>query len=100
MRHGRSSWLLMYRIRLTTISLDDFLKKYDAPRTIDYMSVDTEGSEYDILSVFPFEDWDIRLLTVEHNYTPARENICALLESHGYVRTEMQFDDWYAKPPE
>lgn len=87
-------------IRLTTISLDDFLQKYDAPRIIDYMSVDTEGSEYDILSAFPFEDWDIRLLTVEHNYTPAREDIRALLESHGYVRTEMQFDDWYAKPPE
>ena len=87
-------------IRLTTISLDAFLKKYDAPRRIDYLSVDTEGSEYEILAAFPFEEWDIRLLTVEHNYTPMREDIRALLEGHGYVRTEKQFDDWYAKPPE
>lgn len=86
-------------ITLQSISLDDFLKKYDAPRTIDYLSIDTEGSEYEILKAFPFADWDIRLLTVEHNFTPIREDIRILLEGHGYTRTEMQWDDWYAKAP-
>ncbi len=86
-------------ITLQSISLDDFLKKYDAPRCIDYLSIDTEGSEYDILRTFPFEDWDIRLLTVEHNFTPIREDIRILLEGHGYSRTERQWDDWYAKAP-
>lgn len=85
-------------VTLQSISLDDFLKKHDAPRTIDYLSIDTEGSEYDILSAFPFEDWDIRLVTVEHNFTPIRQEIRALMEQHGYICTEMQWDDWYAKP--
>ncbi len=84
-------------VTLQSISLDDFLKKYDAPRTIDYLSIDTEGSEYDILSSFPFEDWNIRLMTVEHNFTPMRQKIRALMEQHGYVCTEMQWDDWYTK---
>lgn len=87
-------------IRLTTIALDDFLRKHGAPRRIDYLSIDTEGSEYEILSAFPFEEWDIRLLTVEHNFTPIREDIRRLLEGHGYVRTKMKWDDWYAKTDE
>lgn len=84
-------------LRLTTISLDDFLRKYGAPHRIDYMSIDTEGSEYEILKSFPFEDWDIRLLTIEHNFTPLREQIRTLLERHGYACTEREWDDWYVK---
>lgn len=86
-------------VTLESISLDDFLKKYNAPRVIDYMSVDTEGSEYDILSAFPFDDWDIRLLTIEHNFTPMRQEIRSLLEGHGYQCVEAQWDDWYIKTP-
>lgn len=85
-------------LELTTISLHDFLTAQGAPKTIDYLSIDTEGSEYDILAAFPFETWDIRLITVEHNFTPIRAQIADLLEGHGYVRTEARWDDWYTKP--
>lgn len=85
-------------LNLTTISLDDFLKSHNAPKSIDYLSIDTEGSEYAILSEFPFSEWNIRFITVEHNNTPMREKIRVLLEGQGYSRTEQQWDDWYAKP--
>jgi FkbM family methyltransferase len=78
-----------------TISLHDFLIKYKAPHTIDYLSIDTEGSEYEILRNFPFEKWNVRLITVEHNFTPMRERIHELLTSKGYSRQEAQWDDWY-----
>jgi len=85
-------------IELETISLDAFLKKHDAPHRIDYLSIDTEGSEFEILEAFPFADWDIRLLTIEHNFTPIRAKIRKLMEEHGYICTEQKWDDWYAKP--
>ncbi|MEL7444435.1 MAG: FkbM family methyltransferase [Pseudomonadota bacterium] len=84
-------------LTLSTISLDDFLRTNGAPKKIDYVSVDTEGSELDILSAFPFEKWDVRLWTIEHNFTPDRKEIFELMSSHGYLRKEVQFDDWYYK---
>lgn len=85
---------------VTTISLADMLEKYGAPRQIDYLSIDTEGSEYDILSHFDFSKYDIRVITCEHNYTPMRQKIHTLLSKAGYVRKLeqiSQFDDWYVK---
>ncbi|WP_333873164.1 FkbM family methyltransferase [Methylobacter sp.] len=80
---------------LPTISLDDFLIELGAPREIDYLSVDTEGSEFEILNAFPFEKWHIRLLTIEHNFTARRADIRILMERHGYRCIEQQWDDWY-----
>jgi FkbM family methyltransferase len=82
-------------VELVTVSLDDFLKQHSAPHKIDYMSIDTEGSEFDILNAFPFDDWDISCLTVEHNFSSTRDKIYNLLKSKGYKRVEAQFDDWY-----
>lgn len=83
-----------------TISLNDLLLKHRAPKTIDYLSIDTEGSEYEILQSFNFSEFSIGIITVEHNYTPQRELIFALLTSHGYKRKYdniSAFDDWYVK---
>jgi FkbM family methyltransferase len=84
-------------LTLTAISLNDFLEQHNAPREIDYLSIDTEGSEFEILENFPFDRWHIRLLTVEHNFTQRRADIRALLEQQGYRCTEQQWDDWYEK---
>jgi FkbM family methyltransferase len=83
-----------------TISLEDLLKKYSAPRSIDYLSIDTEGSEYEILSNFNFDAYDIKTITCEHNYMPEREQIYRLLTSKGYFRIDAdksRWDDWYTK---
>lgn len=85
------------RTRFTTESLHDLLTRLGAPRDIDYLSIDTEGSELSILSTFPFDRWNVRLITVEHNFSSDREPIRALLERHGYRRTEAQWDDWYER---
>lgn len=84
-------------VTLTSISLDEFLKQHNAPREIDYMSIDTEGSEYDLLRSFPLTEWNIKLLSIEHNYSKQRELIHSLLRKHGYIRTERDWDDLYEK---
>lgn len=81
-----------------TISLNDLLTKYEAPRKIDYLSIDTEGSEFEILQGFDFRRYEIGVITCEHNYTQTRERIHDLLSANGYVRKYVnlsRFDDWY-----
>jgi len=85
---------------INTISLEDMLDKYNAPREIDYLSIDTEGSEYEILSNFNFDKYKFRTITCEHNFTPDREKIFSLLTANGYVRKLEEcsrFDDWYVR---
>jgi len=81
-----------------TISLSDLLDSYNAPKYIEYISIDTEGSEFEILSSFDFDAYRFGLITVEHNFTSNRESINELLIMNGYTRIleeVSQFDDWY-----
>ena len=83
-----------------TITLNDLLKFHSAPKEIDYLSIDTEGSELEILSAFDFSRYEISIITVEHNYTGNRKKIHHLLSRNGYERVfeqYSQFDDWYLK---
>jgi FkbM family methyltransferase len=86
------------RYLVETISLEDLLDSQNAPRFIDYLSIDTEGSEFEILNAFNFERYSFGLITCEHNYTDHREQVFNLLVSKGYRRVlehMSQFDDWY-----
>lgn len=81
-----------------TISLLDLLRKYGAPSRIDYLSVDTEGSEFPILKSFDFNQFQFSVITVEHNFTPLRDELYSLLSGNGYTRVFQElsiFDDWY-----
>ena len=71
---------------LETISLNDLLEKYNAPKIIDYLSIDTEGSEYEILKNFDFKSYKFKVITCEHNYNENREKIYNLLSDNGYKR--------------
>jgi len=84
-------------IKVKTLSLIDILDKANAPSFIEYMSLDTEGSEYEILKDFDFEKYTFGLIDIEHNYIePRRTEIMNLLISKGYVyKGENKWDDMY-----
>jgi len=83
-------------VRKTARTLRSLLREVGAPPIIDYWSLDTEGSELAILRSFPFDEFRFRVLTVEHNRTPAREEIRRFLESKGLHRVrDLGIDDGY-----
>lgn len=84
-------------IDVATISLIDLLNENNAPSFIEYLSLDTEGSEYEILKDFDFTKYIFGLIDVEHNYEePTRTKIRTLLESNGYNYIgENKWDDCY-----
>jgi len=88
--------------QVTTVSLFDLLEQNNSPEVIDYLSVDTEGSEFDILKNFNFNSkYQIKLITVEHNYVKDnRERLKNLLEENQYIRILpkiSKWDDWYIR---
>lgn len=88
------------RYQKETISLEDLLIQNNAPAFIDYLSIDTEGSEFEILRAFDFTKFSFGLISVEHNYRENRQEIHKLLTSAGYVRIFSEislWDYWYVK---
>ncbi|WJR66044.1 FkbM family methyltransferase [Neorhizobium sp. CSC1952] len=88
------------QIEMQTISLLDLLIKFNAPEVIDYISIDTEGNEFDILENFDFQRFDIRFFSLEHNFTEAEAKLDNLMRKNGYERVFKditKFDAWYRK---
>jgi len=80
-----------------TETLTDILDRLEAPKYIQYMSIDTEGAEVEILKGIDFSKYTFGLLNVEHNYnTQQRNQQREILEANGYkFLRENQFDDYY-----
>jgi len=87
-------------VEVETVSLNDLLRQHNAPHDIDYISIDTEGSELDILEPFDFKRWSVMLFSVEHNATGLEQGVDRLMQRHGYERRYpgiSKFDAWYRK---
>jgi FkbM family methyltransferase len=93
-------------IKVPAITLMDLLKKHDAPKVIDYINIDTEGSEWEILKDFDFSEYAFLTLTIEHNYWSGtnwdekekvkKDNIRNLLCQNGYILDEeLPWEDWF-----
>lgn len=84
-------------VSVNTITLQDLLEKYKSPNTIHYLSLDTEGSEYKILTSINFKIYKFMYINVEHNYIePQRTDIKNLLVNNGYLyKGENKWDDDY-----
>jgi FkbM family methyltransferase len=95
--HDRSQY---ETIHVETISLNDLLVEQCAPAHIDYISMDTEGSEFDILSTFDFDRFRVDLFSIEHNRTSNEIKIDTHMAERGYERAypdNSHFDGWYRR---
>jgi FkbM family methyltransferase len=66
---------------------------------IDYISLDIEGGEIDLLKSFPFEICDVHLISVEHNFREAdMKEISEFLETKNFrksLESETEWDAFY-----
>ena len=67
-------------LTLYTVPIIELLRKYNAPKTIDYLSLDIEGAEYAVMKDFPFELYKFKIMTVER----PSQALADLLHSQGY----------------
>jgi len=89
-------------IEVQTISLNDLLEQDGAPSRIDYISLDTEGSELEILSTFDFDRWNVANWTVEHNdyrygHNERSKELIRIFSRYGYDTAIVEQDIWCSR---
>ena len=83
---------------IDTNILNDVIKNYFNNICPSYISIDTEGSEYEILKSFDLDNFRPKLFTIEHNFTENESKIDEYLANNNYVRIFKKltaFDAWY-----
>jgi hypothetical protein len=90
-------------IRINSLSLNHLLKDFKNNKIIDYISIDTEGNEVEILKNFNFKKFKVKIFTIEHNFNKInRKEILRIMKKNKYKRVHENIsymDDWYIKLP-
>ena len=86
-------------IKKLCVTLESLLDKHNAPAIIDYVSLDTEGSEYQILKNFPFNKYTVMAFSIENGYRTCSN----LLKDNGYIQvknkfTNVNYESFYIHP--
>lgn len=72
-----------------TKKLDTLLNELNAPLVIDYLSLDVEGHEFEVIKNFDFSKYRFNCITVEHNEphigSYMRNKLRIFLESKDYI---------------
>lgn len=82
-----------------TKTLNLILQEAMAPKIIDFLSVDVEGFELEVLKGINFTEWKFKVVCIEHNYNEVKKaNIQKILHENGYINMlpyASQFDSYY-----
>lgn len=80
-------------IKVKSVTLNELIESNQL-KNIDYCSIDTEGSEYEVLSNFDFNKYPIKVFSIENNYSDQR--IRDLMSANGYeLYKKIECDEIY-----
>lgn len=101
-KHNRERFytneVVCQEIKVKALPLADVLRKYSAPKYIDYLSMDIEGSEYRALKNFPFHEYTFGCMTIEKGSVDLL-SLRKLLLSHNYRLVNVKgADDFWVHP--
>ena len=79
-------------------SLNSLLKEFDFPKKIDFISIDTENTEFDVLKGIDLTVYDVTLFVIENNFNePQCEEY---LKQFGYTKiNRIAVNDFFWKEP-
>ena len=79
-------------INLKTITLEKILDDNSAPEVMDYLSLDVEGYEWEVIKDFNFDKYKWKVMNIENSNL----EIDLLLDKHGYIQImHRNFDTFY-----
>jgi FkbM family methyltransferase len=89
-------------VDVRAIRLTDLLEQIGFPVNIDYLSIDVEGHEVNVLKGLDLSCFHFQTITIEHNYSrEAIDYFDAYFGTFGYQRVFSRlsaFDAWYVHP--
>lgn len=84
-------------INIKTVTISDLYKQYMLPDYIEFLSIDTEGSEFEILSSIDFNKYSFGAIMFEHNGNETVRRVIAdlLMKSNFLLHKELDLDSIY-----
>lgn len=70
-------------VQVPAIDISTLLKLYNVPTIIDFINLDIEGSEHQVINYFPWEDFTVKLWCIERASAYGLDKV---LIERGYVR--------------
>lgn len=84
-------------VQVHTMTLDEILMDAHVNCDIDFISIDVEGHEYEVLEGFSLEKWKPSIMIIEDNSNFENDIVSNYLREYGYVRfMRTGVNDWYA----
>ncbi len=97
--HDRSDFKALV---VETMTLNDILTARGAPKVIDFMSIDVEGAEIDVIDGLNLDNFEVNAMCLEHNHDKKRlAEIGERLRAAGMrnvFENVSDFDTYYVRP--
>ena len=85
---------------IPAFTLTEILEKYFLSKDLDFLSIDTEGNDIEILKSINIFDYRIKSICVEHNNRLGSEEVIKYMEKVGYELAFREFsknDYWFVR---
>lgn len=88
--------------KVPAFTLEEILDKYFYDCNLDFLSIDIEGNDFEILKSVDLKKRNIQCVSVEHNNRDDSQEIVSYMKANGYQTVWRKFsknDFWFAKIP-
>ena len=87
--------------KVMTKSVKEIFEEFNCPLNIDFVSIDTEGNEYEILKGIDLEKYNIKILCIETNFDNNKSQLIKThLSKYGYqkvLNNKFDFNSWFIR---